>query len=107
MKLQSLPPFVNEPYRDFKVPEHKADMESALALVRSQLGKEYLLILGGKQELGGKEKLLSNNPSHPSELVGIHQKATSQQAASAVEFASQYFPTWAAVPAEERASKLF
>lgn len=107
MNFQSLPPFVNEPYRDFTQAKHKADMDWALALVRTQLGKEYPLFIGGVHAKGGPHKLLSYNPSHPSELVGLHQKASAEQANSAVEEAFQYFPTWAAVPAEIRAEHLF
>lgn len=107
MNFESLPPFVNEPYRDFSQPEHKASMLDALALVRSQLGREYPLQIGGLLEQGGDSKLLSYNPSKPTELIGIHQKATAAQANRAVELAAQYFPTWAAVPATERAARLF
>ncbi len=107
MKSTPLPPFVNEPYRDFSKPEHKAAMEAALASVRSQLGREYLLRIDGVEEQGGPGKLHSYNPSRPAELVGTHQKATSEQANRAVEKAFEYFPTWAAVPAEERAARLF
>lgn len=107
MNLKSLPPFVNEAYRDFTQPEHKAAMEAALALVRTQLGKEYPLLIGGLHEQGGVHKLLSYNPSRPSELIGVHQKASADQAKRAVEQAYYYFPTWAAVPAEDRAARLF
>ncbi|MBM3758667.1 MAG: L-glutamate gamma-semialdehyde dehydrogenase [Acidobacteria bacterium] len=107
MNLQSLPPFVNEPYRDFSQPEHKAAMEAALAFVRTQLGKEYPLLIGGLHEKGGIHKLLSYNPSQPTELIGIHQKASAEQATRAVENAFHYFPTWAAVPAEDRTARLF
>ncbi len=100
-------PFVNEPYRDFSTPEHKAAMEAALAQVKSELGKEYPLLIAGKHEKGDIHKLLSYNPSYSGELVGIHQKASPDQANRAVEEAFHYFPTWAAVPAEQRAAKLF
>ncbi len=100
-------PFVNESYRDFSKPEHKAAMEAALAQVKSELGKEYPLLIAGMHEQGGIDKLLSYNPSHSGELIGIHQKASADQANRAVEVAFRYFPTWAAVPAEQRAAKIF
>lgn len=103
----TLPPFVNEPYRDFSKPEHKAAMEAALALVRTQLGREYPLQIGGLHEQGGSSKLLSYNPSHPAELIGVHQKATTEQANRAVEQAFHYFPTWAATTPQHRAKLLF
>ena len=107
MTLESLPPFVNEAYRDFSLPEHKAAMLAALAQVRSELGREYDLQIAGHPEKGGPDKLLSYNPSLTSELIGIHQKATAEQANRAVEVAHAYFPTWNSVPAEERAARLF
>ena len=58
-------------------------------------------------EKGGVHKLLSYNPSHSGELIGIHQKASPDQANRAVEEAFHYFPIWAAVPADQRAAKLF
>jgi 1-pyrroline-5-carboxylate dehydrogenase len=102
-----LPPFVNEPYRDFSLPEHRAAMESALANVRAELGREYDLWLDGKPAKGGPDRLLSFNPSHASELVGVHQKATPEQAAHAVESAHAFFPVWSAVPPAQRAATLF
>jgi len=100
-------PFVNESYRDFTLPGHKASMLAALSQVRAELGKEYPLLIGGVQEQGGPSKLLSYNPSHPAELVGIHQKASPDQANRAVEAAFNYFPIWSAVPPETRAATLF
>jgi 1-pyrroline-5-carboxylate dehydrogenase len=107
MTPASLPPFVNEPYRDFSEPTHRADMKHALAAVRQDLGREYDLWIDGQAEKGGPDRLLSFNPSHATELVGIHQKATAEQARRAVDAAFQYFPVWAAVPPTERAAKLF
>ena len=107
MNIDSLPPFVNEAYRDFSMPGNKAAMEAALAQVRERLGEVYDLSIGGKPEKGGPDKLLSFNPSHPSELIGTHQKASPEQANRAVEEAFAYFPTWSAVAPAERAAKLF
>jgi 1-pyrroline-5-carboxylate dehydrogenase len=107
MTLQSLPPFKNEAYRDFSQPEHKAAMQAALAQVRKELGKEYPLLIGGLPEQGGIHKLLSYNPSHSSELIGVHQKASAQQANRAIEHAFHYFPVWSAVAPEQRAIRLF
>ncbi|MBV8071255.1 MAG: L-glutamate gamma-semialdehyde dehydrogenase, partial [Acidobacteriaceae bacterium] len=101
-----LTPFANEPYTDFTQPENAAAMRSALAKVRAEFGKEYDLLLAGESRRS-QQKLESLNPSKPSELVGIHQKGSEQDARDAVEAAAKYFPTWAAVPMEERAAVLF
>lgn len=105
MSLASLPPFANEPYRDFSLPENREAMERALARVRADLGRQYPLLIAGLHEPGGIHKLLSYNPSHPAELIGVHQKASADQATRAIEAAYHYFPTWAAVPAEDRAAR--
>jgi 1-pyrroline-5-carboxylate dehydrogenase len=106
MSAASQPAFKNEPYADFSVPENRAAMEHALADVRAQLGRSYTLWIGGKPE-NSPETFESRNPSRPSEVIGIHPKATREQAAAAIEAAGRYFAAWSAVPAEERAVLLF
>jgi 1-pyrroline-5-carboxylate dehydrogenase len=81
-------------------------MRTALAKVHNEFGKEYDLLIAGDRRRS-QEKLQSVNPSRPSEIVGIHQKGSEQDARDAVERASAYFPTWAEVPAEQRAAMLF
>jgi hypothetical protein len=49
-------------------------MRDAIAMVRSQLGREYDLVIGGKR-IRTAEKIVSINPANPSEVIGIHQKA--------------------------------
>ncbi|HEX4748211.1 MAG TPA: L-glutamate gamma-semialdehyde dehydrogenase [Bryobacteraceae bacterium] len=101
----TLAPFVNEPYTDFTKPENAQAMRRALEKVRSEFGKEYELLIAGERRTS-KEKFESLNPSKPSEVIGVHQKGTEQDARDAVERAHEYFPTWAAVDAEERAEML-
>jgi 1-pyrroline-5-carboxylate dehydrogenase len=98
-------PFANEPYTDFNKPENAAAIQAALAKVRSQFGKEYDLLIAGERRRSSA-KLQSLNPSKPSEVVGIHQKASEQDARDAVEKAYAYFPGWAEVTHTERAARL-
>jgi 1-pyrroline-5-carboxylate dehydrogenase len=100
-----LAPFANEPYTDFNQPDKAAAMRAAIAKVRSEFGKEYDLLIAGERRRSSA-KLESLNPSKPSEVVGIHQKASEQDARDAVEKAYAYFPTWAEVSYEERAARL-
>lgn len=102
----SAAPFVNEPYTDFSQPENAARMGAALDKVRGELGKEYDLWIAGERR-NSEDKLKSVNPSHPSQVVGIHQKASHQDANDAVEAVYNYFPTWSDVPTEERVRLLF
>lgn len=105
LSVSALPAFHNEPYADFSAPDNRRAMEEALRAVRSQFGREYELWIGGAR-LKTDEKFQSRNPSHPSEVVGIHQKATPALAGMAVESALSYFPEWSRKPAEARAEML-
>ena len=80
-------------------------MEAALQKVRSELGREYPLRIGGEMISTG-DKLVSVNPSKTSEVVGIHHKATADLAKRAVESAYSYFSQWSRTPAEERVRML-
>ena len=72
--LKTVGPFVNEPITDYKKPENIKGMRDAIALVRSQLGREYDLVIGGQRSRTAG-KIVSVNPANPSEVIGIHQKA--------------------------------
>ena len=102
---QALPEFRNEPVADFSVPANRRAMEAALEKVRAEFGREYDLLIGGER-VKTSEKLHSLNPSRPSEVVGIHQKATPELAALAVEAAYAYFPEWSRTRAADRIRKL-
>jgi 1-pyrroline-5-carboxylate dehydrogenase len=102
---QPLSGFRNEPMADFSVPDNRRAIEAALQKVRSEFGHEYDLLIGGER-VKTTEKLRSINPSRPSEVVGIHQKATPELASRAVESAYNYFPEWAATSQESRVRKL-
>ena len=103
--VKSLPAFSNEPVADFSKPANRDAIEKALADVRSQFGREYELLVAGRREKT-PDKLKSLNPSRPSEVVGIHSKATAALAKEAVDAAHAYFPTWSATPAEKRVEML-
>jgi 1-pyrroline-5-carboxylate dehydrogenase len=96
-----LPPFRNEAYRDFTLAANRGAMEQALARVRAQFGHTYPIRLGGN-ELETGDVIRSVNPSRPSEIVGVHHKATPAIAQAAIESAFDYFPEWAATSPEQR-----
>src|SRR4249920_806598 len=99
-------PFVNEPLTDFNKPENARQMRAAIEKVRGQLGREYDLIIGGKR-VKTTDKIKSLNPSKPSEIVGIHQKAGKEHVEPAMQAALKAFESWSRTPVEERASLLF
>ena len=103
--LESLPPYAPTSYFDFQQSEPRAAFEKALALVRSRLGAERPLVIGGER-IKGSATFATVNPSRPSEVIARFQSATAEQAARAVEAAYTTFRTWSRVPAGERAAYL-
>jgi len=98
--------FKNEPFVDFTREENVRRMRAAIEKVRSQLGREYDLIIGGKR-VKSADKIRSVNPARPSEVVGVHQKAGKEHLEPAVNAALRAFSSWSRISAEERASLLF
>jgi 1-pyrroline-5-carboxylate dehydrogenase len=103
--LLSLDTFVNEPYADFTKPQNAAAARAAWQKVHAEAGKEYDLLVAGERR-SSNAKLESVNPAQPSEIVGVHQKASEQDARDAVEASYAYFSTWSNVPVEQRAEYL-
>jgi len=98
--------FKNELVLDFSQESNRKKQSDALALVQSQLGCEYDLIIGGEHFKSGKT-FKSINPSKKSEVVGVFQSATPEQAAQAIDIAARTFEKWKKVSAKERADVLF
>ncbi len=98
--------FRNEPFTDFSKDENAQAMRAALAKVKSELGREYPLVIGGER-IKTEAKLESINPANRTEVVGRFQKATKELATQAVEAAYAAFQTWKKTSAEERANLLF
>ncbi len=94
--------FRNEPLTDFSKPENKKAQEAALAQARSQLGREYPLIIGGK-EIKAPSQFKSTNPADHSEVIGVFQKATPELAVQALEAGWEAFETWKKTDARTRA----
>ena len=99
--MKDLPPFHNEALADFSKPANRAAMGQGLARVKSELGRTYKLHIAGRSVETG-DKLQSINPSHPSEVVGIHSKATAAMAIEAVEDSFAFFSQWGRTPVERR-----
>jgi len=104
--VSSPSPFVNEPFVDFSKPENKRRMEEALSDVQEKLGREYDIIMGGKH-IKTEGKILSFNPAHPAQVIGVHQRAVAEHVEPAMQAAQAAFATWSKVPVAERAALLF
>jgi 1-pyrroline-5-carboxylate dehydrogenase len=99
-------PFVNESPADFGREENARAMRAAIEKVRSELGREYDLVIGGRRSRTS-DKIRSVNPAHPSQIVGVHQKAGREHVEPAMQAALAAFESWKYVAVEERAGLLF
>ena len=97
----NLSPFRNEPVTDFGQAGNAQAMRAAIDKVRSELGREYPLVIGGR-EVFTREKFSSLNPAQPSQVVGVFQKAAAQEIEPGVQAASQAYESWSRTPVEER-----
>ncbi|HLH06819.1 MAG TPA: L-glutamate gamma-semialdehyde dehydrogenase [Terriglobales bacterium] len=102
ISTRDLQPFKNEPAVDFSRPENARNMKAALEKVRGELGREYDLVIGGKRSKTS-DKIKSLNPAHPSQVVGIFQKAGKEHVEPAMEAAQKAFQAWSHTSWQERA----
>src|ERR1700743_1476850 len=100
------PEFTNEAFVDFSRPENKAAMEAALAKVKAEFGREYPMYIGG-EKVYTTGKMTSTNPSHPSEVIGVYQAGTKDNADAAVAAAWRAFESWKKGRIEERITALY
>jgi RHH-type proline utilization regulon transcriptional repressor/proline dehydrogenase/delta 1-pyrroline-5-carboxylate dehydrogenase len=104
-EAKGLPRFENEPFADFTKESVRKAFIDAVAQVRSQLGREYPLIIGGK-EVRTSDTLPSVNPANPSEVIGTICQASTKEIDLAIEAAKKAAPAWKALSPEERAGFL-
>ncbi|MGH9425339.1 MAG: aldehyde dehydrogenase family protein, partial [Terriglobia bacterium] len=104
-RMKKLPPFKNEPFQDFSKKSVAEKLRAALKKVRAGFGREYPLIIGGR-EVKSDQKIVSINPSNKSEVIGVFQKASAEQAQQAVEVAYKAFQTWRYEPVEKRVERM-
>jgi 1-pyrroline-5-carboxylate dehydrogenase len=101
----ALPPFKNEPFLDFSLPENKRNMQQALALVESHLGRDYDMVIGG-QPIPADQKIVSTNPARPAQVIGRHAAADASHVPAAVAAAQTAFTTWSRTTPQHRADLL-
>src|ERR1700759_3250083 len=98
--------FTNEAFVDFSRPENKSAMEAALAKVKAEFGKEYPMYIDG-EKVYTTGTVLPTNASHPSEVIGVFQAGSKDNADAAVEAAWKAFEAWKKTPVEERVECLY
>jgi 1-pyrroline-5-carboxylate dehydrogenase len=106
---RSLDEFRNEPFTDFSIPENESAMRAAIEQVRSELGREYPVIINGER-ITLDEKFESINPANKTEVVGRFSETDSKAKElvdKAIESATEAFKLWRNVSPAERAEYLF
>ncbi len=105
---RSLDEFRNEPFTDFSDPANAALMNAAIDKVRSELAREYPIVING-EKIALDHKFNSYNPARKTEVVGVFSEGDSDTSLveKAIAAASAAFESWRNVPAAERAEYLF
>jgi 1-pyrroline-5-carboxylate dehydrogenase len=86
----------------FNPPQELHDRyDEALARVKTNLGKEYGMIIDGRERFAA-EKFENRSPINTDWVLGIFQKGTAQDAQDAIEAASRAFPMWSRTPWQDR-----
>ncbi|CAN5506280.1 L-glutamate gamma-semialdehyde dehydrogenase [soil metagenome] len=104
----SLDEFKNEPFTDFSKTENAEAMLAAIAKIRSQLGREYPIVING-EKIELSSKFVSVNPAMVSEVVGRFSEGDTDTSLvdKAIDAATEAFKSWKYVSATERADYLF
>ena len=90
----------------FNPPEElHTHFDQALALLKAGLGKEYGMLIGGKDHFTG-EKFEDRSPANTEVVLGIFQKGGEGDAHAALAAARQAFPAWSHTPWQERVALL-
>jgi len=75
--------------------------DEALARFKRNLGKEYGMIIDGK-EVFAADKFENRNPANTDEIIGLFQKGTAEHARAAMAAARKAFPGWSHMKWQER-----
>lgn len=94
-------PYANEPFDTYTTPAAQDQMRVALGAVRSQFGKTYPAVIGGKK-VQRDALIVSTNPSSPNEVVGKASRSTREDAEAALDAAWKAFDSWKLWPQEDR-----
>lgn len=86
-------------------PALHARFDDALATVRSYLGAEHPMLIGGR-DARARLQFDVRSPIDARMLLGRFQAGDATHAAAAIEAAKAAFPAWAATPWTERVSRL-
>ncbi|MEW6568869.1 MAG: aldehyde dehydrogenase family protein [Chloroflexota bacterium] len=96
------PPFKLTYATMFSPPEEfHTRYEAALARAKASLGREYGMLIGGK-EAYASEKFEDRSPINRDWLLGVFQKGTAEHARQALAAARKAFPAWSRMNWKDR-----
>ncbi|MGD2156453.1 MAG: aldehyde dehydrogenase family protein [Anaerolineales bacterium] len=75
--------------------------EDALEKIKSNLGQEHSMIIGGEQRFSD-EKFEDRNPANTDEVLGIFQRGSAQDAENAISTAQKAFSAWSRMKWQDR-----
>ncbi|MBE0697492.1 MAG: aldehyde dehydrogenase family protein [Anaerolineaceae bacterium] len=88
----------------FNPPQELHDRyDEALSQVKANLGKEYGMIIDGKERFTA-EKFENHSPINTDWVLGLFQKGSVKDAGDAIDAAWRAFPMWSHTPWQERVS---
>ena len=79
--------------------------ERALAKVKADLGRDYPMLIGGKERFIA-EKFEDRSPINQDWLLGTFQQGSRQDAKDAIDAARKAFPQWSGLPWRKRVAYL-
>ena len=79
--------------------------DETLVKVKANLGKEYGMIINGKDHFAA-DKFEDRNPANTDVVLGIFQKGSAQDAQAALAAARKAFPKWSGMKWQERVALL-
>lgn len=97
--------FKNEPYFDWSQEGPRQAAADALKAVDAMLGREYPLLIGGK-DVKAASTFTSTDPARPDVVVGTIQQGTADHVGQALDAAGKAFGSWRNVPWRIRAGYL-
>src|SRR5690625_2752936 len=105
-RLSVMIPYKHEPFTDFSLEENRTKLQEGLKTVKSYLGKDYPLIIGGERIMTD-EKKESYNPAEKTETIGHMSQAGREHAQQAMDAALETFGSWRKSTFEFRSDVLF
>src|SRR5699024_7292974 len=99
-------PYKHEPFTDFSIEENRTKLQEGLKTVKSYLGKDYPLIIGGERIMTD-EKKESYNPAEKTETIGHMSQAGQEHAQQAMDVALETFESWRKSTFEFRSDDVF